>query len=110
MIRRPPRSTLFPYTTLFRSLEQAGALAGLVGYGRVVVAHPADRVGHGGLRMWSCRLTMARRPPDRQDRSILRRTRSARGPPSARTRRGPPPLPPSPRTPGAGRRRSAPPT
>src|SRR2546422_5514740 len=25
MIRRPPRSTLFPYTTLFRSLE-AGAL------------------------------------------------------------------------------------
>src|SRR5947209_13984784 len=25
MIRRPPRSTLFPYTTLFRSLEQAVA-------------------------------------------------------------------------------------
>src|SRR5258708_10594678 len=24
MIRRPPRSTLFPYTTLFRSVEQAG--------------------------------------------------------------------------------------
>src|SRR3712207_7409814 len=24
MIRRPPRSTLFPYTTLFRSLHQAG--------------------------------------------------------------------------------------
>src|SRR2546429_5326427 len=24
MIRRPPRSTLFPYTTLFRSLEAAG--------------------------------------------------------------------------------------
>src|SRR3712207_8599629 len=23
MIRRPPRSTLFPYTTLFRSLDQA---------------------------------------------------------------------------------------
>src|SRR2546425_6081182 len=23
MIRRPPRSTLFPYTTLFRSFEQA---------------------------------------------------------------------------------------
>src|SRR2546422_1136142 len=23
MIRRPPRSTLFPYTTLFRSLERA---------------------------------------------------------------------------------------
>src|SRR5438309_7089817 len=25
MIRRPPRSTLFPYTTLFRSLRQDGA-------------------------------------------------------------------------------------
>src|SRR5438132_12140062 len=25
MIRRPPRSTLFPYTTLFRSATQAGA-------------------------------------------------------------------------------------
>src|SRR2546427_9169808 len=24
MIRRPPRSTLFPYTTLFRSLGEAG--------------------------------------------------------------------------------------
>src|SRR3989442_3894172 len=24
MIRRPPRSTLFPYTTLFRSLENMG--------------------------------------------------------------------------------------
>src|SRR2546426_6955771 len=28
MIRRPPRSTLFPYTTLFRSLLAAIALAG----------------------------------------------------------------------------------
>src|SRR5205807_7715070 len=25
MIRRPPRSTLFPYTTLFRSVDQAAA-------------------------------------------------------------------------------------
>src|SRR5260221_3645001 len=25
MIRRPPRSTLFPYTTLFRSIEDAAA-------------------------------------------------------------------------------------
>src|SRR2546430_13752765 len=43
MIRRPPRSTLFPYTTLFRSGEEgagAGAAADLdpaVGVGRVVV-------------------------------------------------------------------------
>src|SRR5438874_10459525 len=27
MIRRPPRSTLFPYTTLFRSVPGAGAVA-----------------------------------------------------------------------------------
>src|SRR5258708_24597467 len=27
MIRRPPRSTLFPYTTLFRSVVEAGAAA-----------------------------------------------------------------------------------
>src|SRR2546425_7132274 len=34
MIRRPPRSTLFPYTTLFRSLaatDDGGALAQLFG-------------------------------------------------------------------------------
>src|SRR2546422_4065877 len=64
MIRRPPRSTLFPYTTLFRSLrrgparmpgEQAaehGASGGAVAVGREVerdLAHhrgrQADRVG-----------------------------------------------------------------
>src|SRR5947207_11612550 len=28
MLRPPPRSTLFPYTTLFRSLRQHGALGG----------------------------------------------------------------------------------
>src|SRR5687768_17805797 len=29
MIRRPPRSTLFPYTTLFRSLDLAGQTGGV---------------------------------------------------------------------------------
>src|SRR2546422_4066404 len=29
MIRRPPRSTLFPYTTLFRSFRNVAASAGL---------------------------------------------------------------------------------
>src|SRR2546427_3784831 len=37
MIRRPPRSTLFPYTTLFRSLE--GEVTILSGY-KVVTATP----------------------------------------------------------------------
>src|SRR3712207_7547762 len=31
MIRRPPRSTLFPYTTLFRSDRAASAVAGVGG-------------------------------------------------------------------------------
>src|SRR5438874_4256389 len=35
MLRRPPRSTLFPYTTLFRSLELAKELAGATGFARV---------------------------------------------------------------------------
>src|SRR3712207_168677 len=33
MIRRPPRSTLFPYTTLFRSEHERGRLAHVVGVG-----------------------------------------------------------------------------
>src|SRR2546422_10828072 len=35
MIRRPPRSTLFPYTTLFRSLSVLSRLTsdGVAGYG-----------------------------------------------------------------------------
>src|ERR1035441_3817082 len=36
MIRRPPRSTLFPYTTLFRSRRQ------LRRDGRLAVDHPGD--------------------------------------------------------------------
>src|SRR5438874_13764533 len=44
MIRRPPRSTLFPYTTLFRSVPAAGGQGG--GDGGVAdgaVAGRADR-------------------------------------------------------------------
>src|SRR2546430_13047790 len=32
MIRRPPRSTLFPYTTLFRSLDRQRALPAFGGF------------------------------------------------------------------------------
>src|SRR5256886_9037705 len=47
MIRRPPRSTLFPYTTLFRS-DFADARAGVLVAGvdqRQVVAHAEPRAG-----------------------------------------------------------------
>src|SRR3712207_8016711 len=53
MIRRPPRSTLFPYTTLFRSL---GALrrdrddVGVVDHGHVDVGGLADGRPHLLLR------------------------------------------------------------
>src|SRR2546429_2200962 len=46
MIRRPPRSTLFPYTTLFRSAHR-----------------PGDRLGDRGL-------AHARRPDEQQDRAF----------------------------------------
>src|SRR3712207_7919825 len=36
MIRRPPRSTLFPYTTLFRSRAQRGGHALMPGVGRKI--------------------------------------------------------------------------
>src|SRR3712207_8963315 len=41
MIRRPPRSTLFPYTTLFRSLRVEGLVSG---YDKIRVLHGAEDV------------------------------------------------------------------
>src|SRR2546426_11881185 len=62
MIRRPPRSTLFPYTTLFRSLRlrhEALDVAAQV-YDHALIhetQHPAaqlraDRVGLADLQPW----------------------------------------------------------
>src|SRR3989454_3768464 len=45
MIRRPPRSTLFPYTTLFRSLLDGGGLGGVVERGRGAVGVDVADVG-----------------------------------------------------------------
>src|SRR3712207_8364065 len=45
MIRRPPRSTLFPYTTLFRSFRGARALGGRLMCVRLVVALMRHRMG-----------------------------------------------------------------
>src|SRR5438876_6014543 len=44
MLRRPPRSTLFPYTTLFRSLELnlVELLVGMIGRQQLVVATAPD--------------------------------------------------------------------
>src|SRR2546421_8363657 len=44
MIRRPPRSTLFPYTTLFRSVRREGrAVLSAIGAGLRRGRTPADR-------------------------------------------------------------------
>src|SRR2546430_12772692 len=43
MIRRPPRSTLFPYTTLFRSREIAAGITIYAGWG---ISRPSVTCGH----------------------------------------------------------------
>src|SRR3989442_2518111 len=43
MIRRPPRSTLFPYTTLFRSLHISGALPRREAFGPAGPGRQEDR-------------------------------------------------------------------
>src|SRR5256885_10715557 len=51
MIRRPPRSTLFPYTTLFRSrVEHASRQDQLAEAGREALHLGLDAVGHVGRR------------------------------------------------------------
>src|SRR5438309_4198789 len=95
MIRRPPRSTLFPYTTLFRSvaaLPDGGARAPVRGPPRprarpARVAHGATRVRRVSRRLWSP-LTRPRRgrPGRARDRrradGRVPRDRGGGGPPA----------------------------
>src|SRR2546427_8355311 len=60
MIRRPPRSTLFPYTTLFRSGRRCAATADPRGLAAIAHgARHADRRGQllaiDGCRRWPAR-------------------------------------------------------
>src|SRR2546425_10335157 len=96
MIRRPPRSTLFPYTTLFRS--------------RLVPARLAERLVPGRRRRYAVANVQVEPLEQRQlahrlaDRA--RRARRLRGlalaldrlprPPAARLTRRPAPHPPAP--------------
>src|SRR5262245_66023324 len=83
MIRRPPRSTLFPYTTLFRSVRAQVVLVGwrLRLVERVVVALPPLRVvarseEHTSelqsLRHLVCRLLLEKKKNCRQLEVTLR--------------------------------------
>src|SRR3712207_7007548 len=49
MIRRPPRSTLFPYTTLFRSRDVAGGRGTARARAAVRAARVADRHRPAGV-------------------------------------------------------------
>src|SRR2546428_6630943 len=53
MIRRPPRSTLFPYTTLFRSLDRYGSLIAGTSTGGTCCKMPG-RVGDSPLIGCGC--------------------------------------------------------
>src|SRR5256885_5153896 len=49
MIRRPPRSTLFPYTTLFRSLGRSSLRRDVV-----VLGFRIEELAGGGKRLGGC--------------------------------------------------------
>src|SRR3712207_7031831 len=74
MIRRPPRSTLFPYTTLFRSVRShssrpvggAGAAAG-AGSARACVPNRTDHDGYSS----SARLRSEEHTSELQSRQYL---------------------------------------
>src|SRR2546429_4624697 len=61
MIRRPPRSTLFPYTTLFRSTTVAGT-----------VTVSATAIDHGGVVGVQYRLDGGNLDAERIDRKSTR--------------------------------------
>src|SRR3989442_10856791 len=85
MIRRPPRSTLFPYTTLFRSPHGAG---------RRRDRPPARRRAAGGdepSRASDRRAPVRRPADDRADAGRVRGGDRARDPPRAMTAPAVPP-------------------
>src|SRR3712207_9401291 len=101
MIRRPPRSTLFPYTTLFRSRPGAEVAAPVIegaatalsdqgegfrigcSYGSIVLPREA-RDAAEALRVADQRMYAhkhgGRRPPERQSTDVLLRALAERHP------------------------------
>src|SRR5438309_11880452 len=78
MIRRPPRSTLFPYTTLFRSARQRHRLREPSG---PEARRPRAGRGGAGRRAPACDRRGQRLRPQRRPRSHAPRAPRARGRP-----------------------------
>src|SRR3712207_9031947 len=58
MIRRPPRSTLFPYTTLFRSPSQIGLVLGVTLFTTAIGAWLSGRLANlRPFRFWTVAAT-----------------------------------------------------
>src|SRR5207245_11332950 len=74
IIPRPPRSTLFPYTTLFRSLPALELIHFLTSSRRVVLSGPLDRCSPGAFGDHESSPSRLRSTP-----SGIHRCRSARG-------------------------------
>src|SRR2546430_4719747 len=78
MIRRPPRSTLFPYTTLFRSRSRQRRQSGA--YGLSWISHPATKGRWGSssvvsackMRLFACPRSPNRMKLCREDRKSTR--------------------------------------
>src|SRR5438034_7113172 len=71
MLRRPPRSTLFPYTTLFRSREDVGTVLRLDDTGVLHATGPFVRplrvrvgIEHGRAAAGEVETVLALRQPD----------------------------------------------
>src|SRR2546430_12530521 len=80
MIRRPPRSTLFPYTTLFRSLynpptrvAEEFAIIDVISGGRLIAGFPRSEEHTSELQSQSnlvCRLLLEKKKTRSTDRQL----------------------------------------
>src|SRR5260370_28124469 len=67
MIRRPPRSTLFPYTTLFRSAPNGKFFAGLLQQGEALSIFAIQAMEERkGVRVVTLRVPVTSRTPLRR--------------------------------------------
>src|SRR3712207_7437820 len=74
MIRRPPRSTLFPYTTLFRSLYLTSWSKSLTVSQRVLRPHDTTLIA--GRTLWGVGLKEGRRTRLEEDKRVVPLERS----------------------------------